>query len=498
MKNKLSYFIAITASLLVSYLYFPPNDPFFDDPQIFKYFGMAMQKGQVPYRDFFDHKPPLIYFINYAGVLLGNYGIYILNALFVLFGTLRFLKLNIQFNIPFPFILPVLFCLLLKHPNYSFGGHFTREYATVLILIGFCCLFGNGRFKMLWTGIISALIFFFQQEQIVILIPFILVALYNIPGELKLKRILFSSGLLAAGFLIPCLLISGYFFLNDSLTHFWENAFAFNLHWYTAPDEKPGLFREIIVLKNLVYQFKLDSVILITMAAVAIGFYSGNSKKSWLIAALIALPLSLISELLSSKIAIGDAVCYYYLVPIAATIPITLFLFFGFTKNELIKNRLFIVFCYFLLLFNLLLTFVEYRGNRFRYDYHYKEQAPETIFLNKAGLKDYDLLVWRAPDYFFLYNKYKILAPDKWTYHFFWYWYKDWDADNKEINSIIHNVSIKKTKYIIYDGDKYKFKNAAHQKMWEDYLHTNFDKINGTLLWQRKDLVPAATQDTAL
>ncbi|RYD79850.1 MAG: hypothetical protein EOP53_08980, partial [Sphingobacteriales bacterium] len=420
MKNKLPYFIVITAALLICYLYFPPNDPPFDDPQLFKYFGMAIQKGKIPYRDFFDHKPPLIYFFNYVGVLLGNYGIYLLNTLFVLLAALKFLQLNIQFRIPFPFVLPVLFCLLLKHPNYSFGGNFTREYSTLLILIAFCCLLGKSRYKMFWTGLTASLVFFFQQEQLLILVPFIGAALYEVFIEQKWRGVYRSAASLTAGFLIPCVLIFGYFLLNNSLTQFLDSAFAFNFRWYTVQAEKPGFITEMFALKKLFYQFNLDTALLVTVGIILIGFLFANSRKIWLIGAVIALPLSLISEWMSAKIAIGDAMCYYYLVPLAGTIPIALFLVLAFSKNELIKNKVFIAFCYVLLTFNLLLTFMEYAGNRFRYNYHYKESAPETLFLNKVALKDNDLYIWRSSEYIFLYNKYKILAPDKWVYHSFW------------------------------------------------------------------------------
>ena len=33
------------------------------DVEVFRYVGMCITKGYVPYKDAFDHKPPLIYFI---------------------------------------------------------------------------------------------------------------------------------------------------------------------------------------------------------------------------------------------------------------------------------------------------------------------------------------------------------------------------------------------------------------------------------------------------
>ncbi|RYY49357.1 MAG: hypothetical protein EOO06_07415 [Chitinophagaceae bacterium] len=486
MKNKIYYFIVITAALLTCLLYFPPNDPAFDDPQLFKYFGMAIQKGQVPYRDFFDHKPPLIYFFNFAGQLFGSYGIHVLNAMFVVWGAITFLRLNIQYRIVYPFVLPILFCLLLKHPQFSFGGNFTREYSTILILIGFCCLLGRSSYKMLWTGVICSLVFFFQQEQVLLLLPFIIASLFQTFKEKDWKGLWHALAHSVAGFFIPAILIFGYFFFNNSLSYFWDAAFVFNFKWYTVQAEKPGFLAQMLALKNLFSQFKLNTVLLVTIALIGLGFFSPNKMKAWLIAAAAALPLALVSEWMSGKIAIGDATCYYYLVPLAAAIPITVFLVLAYTESSLIRNKVFISFCFLLLTFQLAWTYTAYAANRSKYNYHYMDDAKETVLLDKEKLFDNDLYIWRASDYIFLYNRYRILAPDKWVYHSFWEWYQDWDAADLELRSIIKNLEAKRTKYVIYDSGKARFKNESHQLIWEDYLQKDFELINGTILWQRK------------
>lgn len=42
------------------------------DSSIFIYFGEAMHKGKIPYRDMFDHKGPLLWLIEYVGVGIGK------------------------------------------------------------------------------------------------------------------------------------------------------------------------------------------------------------------------------------------------------------------------------------------------------------------------------------------------------------------------------------------------------------------------------------------
>ncbi len=67
-------FLLLAGSILLSLLYCPPVDIPLDDKEVFRYGGWVLSKGGVPYRDFFDHKPPLIYFLNFAGLLLGFLG----------------------------------------------------------------------------------------------------------------------------------------------------------------------------------------------------------------------------------------------------------------------------------------------------------------------------------------------------------------------------------------------------------------------------------------
>jgi len=39
------------------------------DSSVFISIGEAMHEGKIPYKDIFDHKGPLIYFINYIGTI---------------------------------------------------------------------------------------------------------------------------------------------------------------------------------------------------------------------------------------------------------------------------------------------------------------------------------------------------------------------------------------------------------------------------------------------
>ncbi len=72
MRNLIVVLALVLVALLPAspILYRTPNN----DYSIFYYAGREMVKGQMLYRDVYDHKPPLIFLINAAGVLLGGGG----------------------------------------------------------------------------------------------------------------------------------------------------------------------------------------------------------------------------------------------------------------------------------------------------------------------------------------------------------------------------------------------------------------------------------------
>lgn len=57
------------------------------DSGVFLYFGQQIIQGDIPYRDMWDHKGPVIYYINAIGVLIGRgsiWGLYVIEYLSLL------------------------------------------------------------------------------------------------------------------------------------------------------------------------------------------------------------------------------------------------------------------------------------------------------------------------------------------------------------------------------------------------------------------------------
>ena len=81
----------------VKYLDSPDYQPYLNrDSGVFHYIGWEILRGKIPYIDIWDHKPPLIFFINAFGLLLSkgsSWGTWILQYLFLFSSGLISLRL---------------------------------------------------------------------------------------------------------------------------------------------------------------------------------------------------------------------------------------------------------------------------------------------------------------------------------------------------------------------------------------------------------------------
>jgi len=83
----------LVACVVLNLPYIPYYNPLLCDTEVYRYVALVMQKGGVPYRDVFDHKPPLIYFINYLGLFLGGWPQWLFNTLPAMLATFLFYRL---------------------------------------------------------------------------------------------------------------------------------------------------------------------------------------------------------------------------------------------------------------------------------------------------------------------------------------------------------------------------------------------------------------------
>ena len=491
-KNKYILFFILGISFWLSFSFSPPYDLVRDDCEVFSYAGMAILKGQVPYRDFFDHKPPGIFFINAAGSLLGGlWGLWAINTVLVLLATWMLYRACLQNRLPFPWLLPLLFNLMIRDNLISTGAHMTREFTTIFFLLFFCIFIGKSRFRGTLLGLLTGLIFFTQQEQALATAPFLLYAVLvgrSRPFYGRIAPIALGFGLV----LIPILL---YFAWNRSLGYLWEDGFRFNMVWYTAEPKSLGdHFRSI---KRCLDAGNYEMPFMIALVLGVSSFFLRHKKKGLLLAALGAFFLSLAPELMGNRFEgrANPIDSPLYFLPLAGSVCALLFVVFAFSDETILGNKRVQLPFALLLLCSLTYTSLQHSTHLVRRSDDAYINSPTLNYLRQHRPCNYDLYVFNDDDYIYAYNEFQILAPSRWIYHHMWDWYYRWDADHAILSTIAGDLLRHRTTYILMDSIRMnQFLNPVNLAYWRNFMQTWYEPlpIPGTrILWRRKETLPS-------
>jgi len=490
-RGNYSLIFVMGACLVLSILYCPPYNVLINDMEVFRYMGLAISKGSVPYRDFFDHKPPLIYFLNYAGWLAdGAWGLWVINTSLALFATWLFFQRCRSFKLPYPWLLPLLFNLMLRDNLISGGSNGTREFTALFFLLFFCLLVGKSRYRDLWLGLLSGLIFFTQQEQVLSLIPFLIYTVLDKEVAPVFMRVL----RMGAGFLIVLLPILLYFAIHHSLVWFWQDAFLFNFSWYTS--EKKSLINHFSTVKRVLDQGNYEIPFMIAVILGILALFSGHRKKGLVVAALVAVALTAAPEFMGGHYNGSNEPIdfFYYFLPMSTALCILLFVSWGFAEDNFLNNRRQRAFYAVLLCSSLVFTLLQHVTRLTRWDKVPIVASPEANYLRQNHPGDYQLYVIMDNDYIYIYNELRILAPSRWLYHHFWSWYDRWDNDQAILHSIGADLLLHRTSYIIFDKKRLDwFRDPASAGWLMSFMNTYYEQValpgkQGSILWKWKGI----------
>ena len=490
-RTNYSLLFVLGASLLLSLQFCPPFDRPSTDKEFFQYTGMAILKGQVPYRDFFDHKPPVFFFINSAGLILGNgpWGLWLISTLFALLISFLLFRAARQYKLPYPWLLPLLFNLMIRDFLVIGTINLIRECSTFFVMLFFCAFLSRHRLRLFLLGFLTALVFFTQQEQVFQLIPFLLYAL------LVRERLHVSARFarMIAGFLPIPLLLLLYFAIHGSLRYFWEDVYVFNVKYYIQ--EYKSIGDHFRTCKRVLDEGNYE---LPFMIAVVLGITSlilPHRKKILLLTSLITLFLSLSAEWLGGRQK-GTGVLqdpFTYFVPLSASVCIVLFIVFAFTEARFLTDRYAQLPYALLLCCSLVYTSLQHLT-------HLKRRADDPLlggaemnYLRQQPLKDYQLYVLFDQEYTFCYNEKKILAPSPWVYQHFWQWYANWDPGHHLLDSIAGDLLRHHTTYIIMPAEGLnKVIDDSNRRWWSSFMQEHYRPVPlpgspVSILWRLKE-----------
>jgi hypothetical protein len=479
----------LAASLFLSLLFCPPFDIGMSDKEVFTYAGWAMHNGLVPYRDFFDHKPPLIYFVNAAGIFLGGrWGIWAIDALLALLTTGLFYRLARRYRMPFPWLLPLLFNLLIRDFLISEAMGLTREYTTFFYLLFFYVLMSEWRYRNYLLGLLTAVIFFMQQEQVFAVLPFLLYVLGRSSRTPVIRRLLFLA-LGATSVILPLVL---YFAAHHALAAFWQDAFLFNMKVYTTQAKSFGdHFRTI---KRVLDAGNYEIPFLTALAFGVAALVGRSRRKGLILAALAGLLLTMAPEFMGGRYKDQSHTVdfLYYFLPVSGGICVLLFTVCAFSEDVLTKSRIAWLPYIILLCSSVLYTALQHATHLPRSTDDPVLRSPEVTWLREHRPANGQLYIFSEnEDYLFLYYDLRILSPSPWIYQHIWTWYDRWDADGRILHTIGEDLLAHKTNYVIVDPSPNLFRNPANYVWWRSFIQTHYEPVQLPgrtipLLWQLK------------
>ena len=294
MQEKVSYkeyfmfFILILVYGIFAIRYSPIFERLGSDKEVFQYIGMLIKNNQFPYSDAFDHKPPVIYLVNYLGVILtpnSTWGIFVILNSLGFFSALLIYKLAVnQFkNVVLALLLYASF-FFINNSNYILEeGNLTRQLAAFLT-VGILFIVFTGKktnLKNALIGFLIGVIFFTQQNEI---LGGLVLSGYYLLFEKKfkfhtLKTIIKNSAFFALGLLIPfvgiLLIINHWNNYND----FINQVFLFNFSNYI--EDKSFLTK----IGTVIYEFAkivyVNKVLLVISFFIIINLFLNrrNEKK---------------------------------------------------------------------------------------------------------------------------------------------------------------------------------------------------------------------------
>lgn len=232
--------VGFLASLNFSQCPFSELFPNCTDTSVFLYIGRMMVKGRIPYKDLFDHKGIILYWIQYFGTqmdfggLIGS-GVWLIEIANMALFALASLKISSLFTDRRITQYVAVFLTLCVFGKFLYeGGNYTEEYALPWIgfaLYYFLKYFYTGtyrRWDVFVLGFSFSVVFFLRPNMIAVwaaLLPIVFISFLMQKRWMDIRNCIVS-------FLCGCAVVCGavlvYALCTDSLRDMIKYYFIFN------------------------------------------------------------------------------------------------------------------------------------------------------------------------------------------------------------------------------------------------------------------------------
>jgi len=218
------------------------NEQSATDSTVFRYVALEMAKGNIPYKDTFDHKGPLIYFLNYLGLKIDDrLGIWIIELLCLVCTCYFLYKTANMFCGKMCSVIAVVATTSLFGVYFQ-GGNLTEEYALPFISISVYFLTKYlvenkiKKWDVFWCGISMAAVLMLRPNMIAVWIGFVAVILIKEIANKQWKRIQIEIGYFSAGLIIGMIPFFIYLISAGAMKDFFDAYLLFNLKYQKGAD----------------------------------------------------------------------------------------------------------------------------------------------------------------------------------------------------------------------------------------------------------------------
>ena len=320
--------ILFALSILV-FIPLAPNIKFLDrDGSIFLFIGRSILDGKIPYRDLWDHKGPILYFINALSQIISDrsvWGLWVIEIMNLFLCQILIWKISKKiFSKTLAVILSIIFLSGFK--VFIQGGNFTEEFSLLPLLLSLYIVSkdndGFSKRKLFLHGIFFGIVFFLRPNNIGLFISLSVLIFVKIIQKKKsfLEITPFVFGLISLTFLIVL-----YFWYHKAIVDFVDQLFMRNF-FYSVSIMTPKKRIENLFFAVNEYAFLLFPAIIGWANCLRKCFKQPCTTLRFIF--VIDLPLELFLLSLS-----GRFFPHYFL----CTLPASVFLI-GDLLNDMIKN----------------------------------------------------------------------------------------------------------------------------------------------------------------
>lgn len=393
------------------------------DSGVFLYIGWRILNGDLPYRDVWDHKPPIIFYINALGLFItdksrwGVWGLEFVSLFLAAFIGFQLIKklFGIYSAVLSTLLWLITLALIIE------GGNFTTEYTLLPQFAALYLIYDANKLnrpysRLFLIGLIGGVAFFTKQTTIGIWVAILLYLINNRlkPGHKQwIKEVL----IIASGFLIISAGWVIFFSLQGTLLQFISAAFLYNFAYSLSSTDLINRLQPILTSGELLTQTGLLQFSMIGYVIVLTMTYTNkNIFHDWsplLFIGLIDVPIELI------LISVSGRTYLHYFITLLPTLSVFTGLTFWVIFSQLsiwdVKPIVKTLFVIGIIVVTTWASFNKYTNQIFTYS---EKTGRNNIirYIRSASEPDDYVLLWGAESAFNFYTKRK--SPTRFVYQY--------------------------------------------------------------------------------